>query len=105
MFDMVNGVTGFVLGTIGGVVNFTIWVAQISLVVYVILKLVKAQESMNVILSAYIAILADRHGAVTIPKSVVSEALGKYRVSAHSDGENYVIEVERNGDRDVKKQL
>ena len=45
MFDMVNGVTGFVLGTIGGVVNFTIWVAQISLVVYVILKLVKAQES------------------------------------------------------------
>ena len=68
-------------------------------------EMVKAQESMNVILSAYIAILADRHGAVTIPKSLVSEALGKYRVSAHSDGENYVIEVERNGDRDVKKQL
>ena len=68
-------------------------------------EMVKAQESMNVILSAYIAILADRHGAVTIPKSAVSEALGKYRVSAHSDGENYVIEVERNGDRDVKKLL
>ena len=61
-------------------------------------EIAAAQESMNVILSAYIAILADKKGTVTIPKCEVSEALGKYRVSAHSEGDNYVITVEKDGD-------
>jgi len=61
-------------------------------------EMAQAQESMNVILSAYIAILADERGTVIISKSRVSEALGKYRVSAHSEGDNYVISVDRNGE-------
>ncbi len=53
----------------------------------------EAFRSMNVILSAYIAILAERRGRIVIPKHEVSEALGKFRVSANSDGGNYIIEV------------
>ena len=52
-----------------------------------------AAQSANVILSAYIAVLVDKHGAVRIPKKTISEALGKYKVTALSEGEDYVIEV------------
>jgi ribosome maturation protein Sdo1 len=56
----------------------------------------EAEQSMNVILSAYLAMLVDDRGTVTIPKSRISEALGKYRVIASSDDENYVITVAPN---------
>jgi len=68
-------------------------------------EIAAAQESMNVILSAYVAILADRRGSVTIPKSEVAAALGKYRVCAYSEGDNYVIYVEGNGDVGDKEQI
>lgn len=53
----------------------------------------RAHDSVNVILSAYIAILVKKTGKSVIAKSEVSEALGKYLVSATSEGDNYVIEV------------
>ncbi|MBQ4091513.1 MAG: hypothetical protein IJC64_04275 [Clostridia bacterium] len=57
----------------------------------------EAQKSANVILSAYVAILAKRQGEVRIPKSAVSEALGRYRVSAEAQGDCYVITVHQSG--------
>ena len=56
----------------------------------------QAEQSMNVILSAYLAMLIDRRGTVTIPKKEISEILGRYRVMASSDDENYVITVTPN---------
>lgn len=53
----------------------------------------RARESVNLILSAYIAIMAEKKGRAVIPKKAVSEALGKYLVNAVSDGDNYVISV------------
>ena len=52
-----------------------------------------AEQSMNIILSAYLAMLVDARGTVRIPKRQISEALGKYRVTASSDGESYIISV------------
>ena len=52
-----------------------------------------AEQSMNIILSAYLAMLVDKQGTVSIPKSRISEALGKYRVIASSFGDNYIISV------------
>ena len=57
----------------------------------------EAQKSANVILSAYVAILAKRQGEVRIPESAVSEALGRYRVSAEAQGDCYVITVHQSG--------
>ena len=56
----------------------------------------QAEQSMNVILSAYLATLIDDRGTVSIPKRKISEMLGKYRVIASSDDENYVITVAPN---------
>ena len=53
----------------------------------------KAQDTANLILSAFIAIVAERRGRMVISKRAVSEALGKYLVNAVADGENYVISV------------
>ena len=53
----------------------------------------RAHDSVNVILSAYIAILVKEAGGAVIPKRAVSEALGKYLVSATAEGDDYVIEV------------
>ncbi len=53
----------------------------------------RAEECANIILSAYFAILLSERGAVRIPKSEISRALGAYRVNASSDGNDYVIEV------------
>ena len=53
----------------------------------------KAQDTANLILSAFIAIVAERRGKMVISKRAVSEALGKYLVNAVADGENYVITV------------
>ena len=54
---------------------------------------IRAEQSANVILSAYVAILGGKRGVTRIAKREVSEALGKYRVSAHSEGDDYVITV------------
>lgn len=59
-------------------------------------QVAQAHESANVILSAYIAILAKKQGEVRIPKSSVSEALGNYRVTAAAEGDCYVITVQDN---------
>ena len=56
-------------------------------------KKYEAQQAANVILSAYIALLVSKHGSVRIPKKEISEALGKYFVSASALGGDYVIEV------------
>lgn len=56
---------------------------------------VKAYEETNKILSAYIAVLAERHGTVRIPKKAISEALGNFKASVGVDGEDYIITIER----------
>lgn len=53
----------------------------------------ESERVANAILSAYVALLVSRHGAVRIPKKEVSEALGKYFARASSHGDDYVIEV------------
>ena len=53
----------------------------------------ESERVANAILSAYIALLVSRHGAVRIPKKEVSEALGKYFARASMHGDDYVIEV------------
>ena len=53
----------------------------------------RAYESVNLILSAYIAILAQKKGGMVVPKRAISEALGKFLVCAESDGDNYIINV------------
>lgn len=53
----------------------------------------RTRESVNLILSAYIAIMAEKKGSAVIPKKAISEALGKYLVNATSDADNYVISV------------
>lgn len=61
-------------------------------------EIAEAQESANVILSAYIAILAKKRGEVRIAKSDVSAALGSYRVTCAADGDFYVITVQGGGE-------
>ena len=53
----------------------------------------RAQDSINLILSAYIAIMTEKKGKTVIAKKTVSEALGKYLVNAVSEGDDYVITV------------
>ncbi len=61
----------------------------------------EAAEHANRILSAYIAVLADREGYVKISRLSVRSALGKYKTEISSDGEFYIITVKDIG----KKQL
>ena len=53
----------------------------------------RVYESANLILSAYIAILAHKRGGAVVSKKAISEALGKFLVCAESDGDNYIINV------------
>lgn len=53
----------------------------------------RVYESANLILAAYIAILAEKKGGAVVPKRAISEALGKFLVCAESVGDNYVINV------------
>lgn len=50
------------------------------------------EESIR-ILSAYLAMLVEKHGTVRIPKEVISSALGRYRAEAVSVGDDYAITV------------
>ena len=52
-----------------------------------------AEKAINSILTSYIFYLAGKCGVIRIPKSEISSALGKYSVTAFSDGNDYVIEV------------
>ena len=57
---------------------------------------IQALEITNTIISAYLAILVERAaGEVRISKKAVSEALGSFSTSARSEGEDYIISVER----------
>lgn len=55
----------------------------------------QALEITNAIISAYLSILVERLGGVRIPKKEVSLALGSYVTRASSDGEDYIITVEK----------
>ena len=46
------------------------------------------------ILSAYLAILVERHGSVRVPKEVIREAIGGYRATVGTAGDDYVISIE-----------
>ena len=53
----------------------------------------EAERAANVILSAYLALLVSRHGAVRVPKKEISGALGRFMARASVSGDDYVIEV------------
>ena len=55
----------------------------------------QALEITNAIISAYLAILVEKLGSVRIPKKEVSLALGSFVTRASSDGEDYIITVEK----------
>lgn len=52
-----------------------------------------AERAANAIIAAYLALLVSKRGAVRVPKSEISDALGKFYVSASASGGDYVIEV------------
>ena len=54
---------------------------------------VRAFEETNRILSAYIAILVEKQGGARIPKELVREALGCYKISVKDSGDDYLIDV------------
>lgn len=55
----------------------------------------QALEITNTIISAYLSVLVERLGGVRIPKCEISAALGGFVTTAQSDGEDYVIKVEK----------
>ena len=55
----------------------------------------QALEITNTIISAYLSVLVERLGGVRIPKREISAALGGFVTTAQSDGEDYVIKVEK----------
>ena len=59
----------------------------------------EAERAANLILSAYVAVLAARYGGVRIPKKEISEALGRFFVNASVSGDDYVIEVGEHSSR------
>lgn len=59
----------------------------------------EAEKAANLILSAYVAVLAARCGELRIPKKEISEALGRFFVNASVSGDDYVIEVGEHSSR------
>ena len=55
----------------------------------------RAKEITNLIISAYLSLLVERLGTFRVPKKEVSRALGSFVTSAISDGDDYVITVEK----------
>ena len=55
----------------------------------------QALEITNTIISAYLSLLVEKVGSVKISKKAVSDALGNYITSARSEGDDYVITVEK----------
>lgn len=55
----------------------------------------QALEITNTIISAYLSILAEKLGTVRIPKKDVSLALGNLVTRACSEGDDYIITVEK----------
>lgn len=52
-----------------------------------------AERAANLILSAYLALLVSKRGEVRIPKKEISDALGRFFVTASALGDDYIIEV------------
>ena len=64
----------------------------------------QAERAANSILTAYILYLASQTGVIRIPRAEVSAALGKYSVTAYSEGDDYVIELKA-ADHDGEGEL
>lgn len=56
-----------------------------------------ALEEANMILAAYVAHLIDESGGARISKARIKDFIGKYSANISSDGEDYVIEINRGG--------
>ena len=57
----------------------------------------RGYKETNDILSAYLALLVERHDGVRVPKELIREAIGSYRAIVGTAGDDYVITVERCG--------
>ncbi len=53
----------------------------------------EAAECANRILSAYISVLVSETGKVSVPRSVISSALGKYVSEVSANDTDYIISV------------
>lgn len=49
----------------------------------------------NDILSAYLALLVEKHDSIRVPKELIRDAIGSYRAIVGAVGDDYVITVER----------
>lgn len=58
-----------------------------------------ALEETNSILSAYIALMIEDKGGVSVSAAKIGEAIGKYRARVERRGDNYLISIDR-GDID-----
>lgn len=58
----------------------------------------RALEQTNTVLSAYVGLLVARCGGVAIPKSLVSKALGCYKLSVSTQGDCYTVSVQCDSD-------
>lgn len=54
---------------------------------------VKALEQTNDVLGAYVGLLVARCGGAMIPKSLVRDALGHYKMSVRAEGDCYTVSV------------
>ena len=55
----------------------------------------RGYKETNDILSAYLALLVEKHGSARVPKALIREAIGGYRAVVGTAGDDYVITVER----------
>ena len=62
----------------------------------------RGYKETNGILAAYLALLVERHGSVRVPKELIREALGGYRATVGTAGDDYVITVEKCDTKTVK---
>ena len=59
---------------------------------------VRALEETNAILSAYLGLLITQCGAISMPRSAVSEGIGNFEITVTLDGDNYLIKAEAKSD-------
>lgn len=57
----------------------------------------RGYKETNDILSAYLALLVEKHDGVRVPRELIRDAIGSYRAIVGTVGDDYVITVERCG--------